>query len=388
MRGEKFGGAGGRGTKSAIQPDIRVDYVCHTDGIRLRYTALPLPRAPCGIIQAADFAIGVQAMSKLVTIYGGSGFVGRYIARRMAQSGWRVRVAVRRPNEALFVKTFGSVGQVEPILCNIRNDLSVSAAMKGADAVVNCVGTFDRGGKNNFDAVQHLAAGRIAALAAQEKVGALVHISAIGADVEGASLYARSKGAGEAAVLAAYPKALILRPSVIFGPEDQFFNRFAGMTKMSPILPVVGADTLFQPVYVDDVAQAAVSGILNNSKGIYELGGPEVASFASLMHKMLGVIQRRRWVANVPFFAARIMAAGLDFAAFITGGLFANGILTRDQVASLRSPNVVAKGAKGLVDLGVTPTQMDTVLPEYLWPFRPAGQYAAIKNSAKNLKKN
>jgi NADH dehydrogenase len=327
-------------------------------------------------------------MSKLVTIYGGSGFVGRYIARRMAQAGWRVRVAVRRPNEALFVKTYGSVGQVEPILCNIRNDLSVSAAMTGADAVVNCVGTFDRGGKNNFDAIQHLAAGRIAALAAKENVKALVHISAIGADVNGASLYAQSKGAGEAAVLAAYPNAMILRPSVIFGAEDAFFNRFAGMATLSPILPVVGGATLFQPVYVDDVAQAAERSILNNINGIYELGGPEVASFTSLMHKMLGIIQRRRLVVNVPMFAALIMAGGLDFASFITGGLFANGVLTRDQVTSLRADNVVARGAKGLKDLGITPTGMDTVLPEYLWPYRPTGQYAAIKNSARNLKKS
>ena len=327
-------------------------------------------------------------MSKLVTIYGGSGFVGRYIARRMAKEGWRVRVAIRRPNEALFVKSYGAVGQVEPVLCNIRNDLSVKAAMAGADAVVNCVGTFDRGGKNNFDAIQHLAAGRIAALAAKEKVKALVHISAIGADAGGASLYAQSKGKGEAAVLAAFPKALILRPSVVFGPEDQFFNRFASMATLSPILPVVGGATLFQPVYVDDVAQAAVNGILNGAKGVYELGGPEVASFAGLMHKMLGIIQRRRWVLNIPFFAARIMATGLDFGSALTGGLFKNGMITRDQVTSLRNDNVVAKRAKTLEDLGVTPTRMDGVLPEYLWPYRPTGQYAAIKNSARNLKKS
>ena len=325
-------------------------------------------------------------MNKLVTIYGGSGFVGRYIARRMAQAGWRVRVAVRRPNEALFVKSYGAVGQVEPVLCNIRNDLSVVAAMSGADAVVNCVGTFDRAGKNNFDAVQNQGAGRIAALAAQQNVTSLVHISAIGADVQGQSLYAQSKGAGEAAVLAAYPSALILRPSVIFGNEDAFFNRFAGMTKMSPFLPVVGGATLFQPVYVDNVAEAAVRGILNNAQGVYELGGPEVASFDALMRKMLGVIQRRRLVLNIPFFAARIMAGGLDFASALTGGLFANGLLTRDQVVSLRSDNVVAKDAKTLADLGVKPTDMDAVLPEYLWPYRPTGQYAAIKNSAKNLK--
>ncbi len=327
-------------------------------------------------------------MSKLVTIYGGSGFVGRYIARRMAQAGWRVRVAVRRPNEALFVKSYGAVGQVEPVLCNIRDDASVASAMAGADAVVNCVGTFDRAGRNNFDAVQHLGAARIAQAAAKSKVGALVHISAIGADVKGASLYAQSKGAGEAAVLAAFPKALILRPSVIFGNEDGFFNRFAGMATLSPILPVVGGATLFQPVYVDDVAQAALNGITSGAKGVYELGGPEVASFASLMHKMLGIIQRRRWVLNVPFFVARIMSGGLDLASTLTGGLFSNGILTRDQVTSLRAANVVSKKAKTLADLGVEATRMDGVLPEYLWPFRPTGQYAAIKNSARNLKKN
>jgi uncharacterized protein YbjT (DUF2867 family) len=325
-------------------------------------------------------------MSKLVTIYGGSGFVGRYIARRMAQEGWRVRVAVRRPNEALFVKSYGAVGQVEPVLCNIRNDLSVSAAMAGADAVVNCVGTFDRSGKNNFDAVQNLAAGRIAALAANQNITALVHISAIGADVNGASLYAQSKGAGEAAVLAAFPNALILRPSVVFGNEDQFFNRFAGMSKMSPILPVVGGATLFQPVYVDNIAEAAVNGITRGASGVYELGGPDIDSFAGLMGKMLTVIQRRRLVLNIPFFAARIMASGLDLASTLTGGLFKNGMLTRDQVTSLRVDNVVSANAKTLADLGVKPTDMDAVLPEYLWPFRPTGQYAAIKNSAKNLK--
>jgi uncharacterized protein YbjT (DUF2867 family) len=261
--------------------------------------------------------------------------------------------------------------------------------MAGADAVVNCVGTFDRYGRNNFEAVQHQGAGRIAAAAARAGVAALVHISAIGADVAGASLYAQSKGAGEAAVLAAYPCALILRPSVIFGAEDAFFNRFASMAAgLSPILPVVGGATRFQPVYVDDVAQAAVNGILTRAVGVYELGGPEVASFAALMQRMLGVIQRRRWVVDVPFFAARIMAGALDFASLATGGLFANGILTRDQVTSLGRDNVVAPGAKGLADLGVQPTRMDTVLPEYLWPYRPTGQYAAIKASAKNLKKS
>lgn len=326
-------------------------------------------------------------MSKLVTIFGGSGFVGRYIARRMAKEGWRVRVAVRRPNEALHVKPYGAVGQVEPVLCNVRDEGSVRAAMAGADAVVNCVGTFDRGGKNNFTAVQAEAPGRIARLAAEAGVESLVHLSAIGADEEGASLYAQSKGAGEAAVLAAFPTAMILRPSVIFGTEDQFFNRFAAMSRMGPLLPVVGAETRFQPVHVDDVAQAAVKGVLGQAHGVYELGGPEVATFRALMGKMLGIIRRRRLVLNIPFFAARIMATGLDFASALTLGLFPNKMLTRDQVTSLGSDNVVAAGAKGFADLGIEPADMDSVLPEYLWCFRPSGQYAAIKESAKNLRK-
>ncbi|OYU41387.1 MAG: complex I NDUFA9 subunit family protein [Pseudorhodobacter sp. PARRP1] len=326
-------------------------------------------------------------MSKLVTIYGGSGFVGRYIARRMAKQGWRVRVACRRPNEALFVKPYGTPGQVEPVFCNIRDDASVLAAMSGADAVVNCVGTFDRGGKNNFSAVQAEGAGRIARLVAGQGVAALVHISAIGADVNGASLYAQSKGEGEAAILAAYPTAMILRPSVIFGNEDGFFNRFGAMARLGPILPLVGAQTKFQPVYVDDVAQAAVKGILGEATGTYELGGPDAETFRTIITKMLAVIRRRRLVLNLPFPIALIPATLLDFAAFATGGIFKNGMITRDQVASLRSDNVVAPGAKTLADLGITATDYASVIPEYLWRYRPSGQYAAIKESAKNLKK-
>ena len=327
-------------------------------------------------------------MSKLVTIYGGSGFVGRYIARRMAKEGWRVRVATRRPNEALFVKPYGSVGQVEPVFCNIRDDASVRAVMQGADAVVNCVGTFDKGGRNSFQAIQNVGAGRIARLAKELGVGTLVHISAIGADAKSDSLYAQSKAAGEAAVLAAFPSATILRPSVVFGAEDQFFNRFAGMSRLGPILPVVGAATKFQPVYVDDVAQAAVAGVLGHAPGVYELGGPDVASFRDLMTQMLGVIQRRRLVLNIPFIAARAMAFGFDTLQAVTLGLVKNGMITADQVRSLRRDNVVSPGAKGLMDMSITPTDMAAVLPEYLWCFRPSGQYAAIKDSAKNLRKH
>ncbi|MFN3281336.1 MAG: complex I NDUFA9 subunit family protein [Tabrizicola sp.] len=327
-------------------------------------------------------------MSKLVTIFGGSGFVGRYIARRMAKEGWRVRVAVRRPNEALFVKPYGVPGQVEPFACNIRDDASVRAMIRGADAVVNCVGILNSLGRNTFDAVQAEGAGRVARISAEEGVAHLVHISAIGADAGTASDYARTKAEGEAAVLAAFPNAVILRPSIIFGTEDQFFNRFAGMARLGPILPVVGAATKFQPVYVDDVARAAVAGVLGQAApGIYELGGPEVETFRGLMQRMLKVIQRRRAVVGIPFIVARIMAFGFDMVQALTLGLIENKVLTRDQVRNLARDNVVAPGAKGLADLGITPTAMEAVLPEYLWRYRPAGQFAAIKNSAKNLRK-
>lgn len=327
-------------------------------------------------------------MSKLVTIYGGSGFIGRYIARRMAKEGWRVRVAVRRPNEAIFVRPYGVVGQVEPVFCNIRDDASVRAVMQGADAVVNCVGVLNEVGRNGFDAVQAEGAGRIARIAAELGVGQLVQLSAIGADAGSASAYARSKAAGEAAVRAAYPDAVILRPSVVFGSEDQFFNRFAAMARFGPILPVVGAETKFQPVYVDDVAQAAVKAALGEvAPGVYELGGPDVHTFRDLMHKMLEVIQRRRLVLNIPFLVARIMGGAFDLLQAVTLGLFTNGLITRDQVRNLARDNVVSPKAKGLADLGIAPTPIEAVLPEYLWRYRPSGQYAAIKDSAKNLRK-
>jgi NADH dehydrogenase len=213
----------------------------------------------------------------------------------------------------------------------------------------------------------------------------MVHISAIGADEEGGSLYARSKGRGEAAVLDAFPTAMILRPSVVFGPEDQFFNRFAGMSRLGPVLPVAGADTRFQPVYVDDIARAAVKGITGQARGTFELGGPDVESFRALMQRMLRVIRRRRLVLNIPFFAASIMGFVFDTVQTVTGGLVHNGVLTLDQVRSLRSDNVVSDGAQGFAELGITPTAMEAVLEEYLYAFRPSGQYSDIKESARNL---
>lgn len=326
-------------------------------------------------------------MSKLVTIYGGSGFVGRYIARRMAKEGWRVRVAVRRPNEAIFVKPYGVVGQVEPVLCNVRDDASVRSVMHGADAVVNCVGILAESGKNTFDAVQAEGAERIARIAAESGVDTMVQISAIGADANSESQYAQTKAEGEAAVLKHMPNAMILRPSIVFGPEDQFFNRFAGMARMSPFLPIVGAHTRFQPVYVDDVAKAAVAGITGAAKGgVYELGGPDVEDFKTLMTRMLDVIMRRRVILSIPFWAARLMAFGFDMLQAVTFGLIPNTMITRDQVKNLAKDNVVSKDAMSFADLDIHPTAMDAILQDYLWRFRPTGQYDAIKNSARNLR--
>jgi len=325
-------------------------------------------------------------MTNLVTIYGGSGFVGRYIARRMAKEGWRVRVAVRRPNEAMFVKTYGTVGQVEPVFCNIRDDASVAAAMQGADAVVNCVGILAEDRKNRFEDVKSQGAARIARLASERNVATMVQLTAIGVDAKSNSNYAKTKAAGEAAVLQYMPNAMILRPSVIFGPEDGFFNRFAEMAKMAPVLPLVGGDTKFQPVYVDDVAQAAVQGILGQAQGVYELGGPEAKPLSGWIADMLAVIHRRRLVINLPFFAGVLMGGGFDLLQKITFGLWHNGVLTRDQVKLLRHDNIVSADAKGFADLGISPTAAEVVMDEYLWRFRPSGQYDAIKESAKNLR--
>lgn len=327
-------------------------------------------------------------MSKLVTIYGGSGFVGRYIARRLAKDGWRIRVAVRRPNEALFVKTYGDVGQVEPVFCNIRDDDSVRAAMRGADAVVNCVGVLVREGRNTFQSVQAEGAGRIARIATEQGVGAMVHLSAIGADPEGGSEYARTKAAGERAVTEAYPGAVILRPSVIFGPEDGFFNRFASLSRFSIMLAIVGGETRFQPVYVDDVAQAAVVGVEGRAKpGVYELGGPEVRTLRETCVWILKEIRRRRLIVNLPFWLGGLIGGAFDLLQTFSGGILTNRILTRDQVRSLRHDNVVSDDARTLRDLGLAPTPFEAIVGDYLWRYRPAGQFEEITESARKLNK-
>ncbi|MEL6128221.1 MAG: complex I NDUFA9 subunit family protein, partial [Pseudomonadota bacterium] len=289
----------------------------------------------------------MASTAPIATVFGGSGFVGRYIVQGLARAGWRVRVAVRRPNEALFVRTYGSVGQVEPVQANIRDTASTRAACTGAEVVINCVGILFPDGKQQFDAVQDEGAGRVASMARAEGVSRFVHISAIGANADSESDYARTKAAGEAAVLAEYPEAVILRPSIVFGPEDGFFNRFAGMAKMSPALPVVGADTLFQPVYVDDVADAAVKAAVGEAApGIYELGGPDTESFRALMERMLRIIRRRRLLLSLPFGLAKLQGRVLNLIPVVTLGLVPNSLLTPDQVELLKSDNVVSDGAK------------------------------------------
>jgi NADH dehydrogenase len=315
-------------------------------------------------------------MSNLVTVYGGSGFIGRYIVQKLARSGYRVRVATRRPNEAIFLKTYGMVGQVEPILCNIRNESSIRNAMLGADAVVNCVGILESVGKNKFVEVQHKGADFVSRIASQLGVKKLVHISAIGADIDSKSKYASSKGLGESSVMKNFPDAVILRPSIVFGFEDKFFNRFASMARLSPILPIVGGNTKFQPVYVDDVARAAFLGINNDVQaGIYELGGPEVASFNELMRRMLKIILRRRLVVNLPFWIASLMGTGFDLGKAISLGII-RGPITLDQVLNLKNDNVVSREEKTFKDLGIEPKALEIILSEYLWKYRPAGEFS------------
>lgn len=313
----------------------------------------------------------------LVVLVGGSGFIGRYAAQKFARAGWRVRVAVRRPNLALAMRTYGDVGQVEPVQANIRDDASIARAMVGADAVVNLVGVLFEAGKQTFDGVQAQGAERVARLAKEAGAARFVHVSAIGADIDGASDYARTKAEGEASVRAIFPNASILRPSIVFGPEDQFFNRFAAMTRLSPAIPVVGAETRFQPVYVDDVAEAILrAATREDAEGrLFELGGPRTYSFVELMRLMLDVIHRRRLLLTLPFPIARMQAWALDTAQWASFGLFTNSLITRDQVKLLARDNVVAADAASLADLEIEPTSVEAVLPSYLYRFRPYGQY-------------
>lgn len=313
----------------------------------------------------------------LVTVFGGSGFLGRHVVRALALRGYRVRVAVRRPELAGFLQPLGYVGQIQVIQANVRFPESVERAMAGADAVVNLVGVLVEGGRQSYDAVHVEGARAVAKVAAAAGIP-LVHVSAIGADAASPSGYGRSKADGEAAVKAAHGDAVILRPSLVFGPEDAFFNRFAAMARLSPVLPLIGGGaTRFQPVFVGDVAlavQRAVDGKAT-AGATYELGGPEVRTFKALMELMLREIGARKVLLNVPFGLASLIA-GLT--QWIPGAP-----LTRDQVAMLKADNVVSSAAESegrtLAGLGLMATALSVELPTYLWRFRKAGQFTRVE---------
>ncbi len=313
----------------------------------------------------------------LVTVFGGSGFLGRYVVRALAKRGYRVRVAVRRPDLAGFLLPLGYVGQIQLTQANVRFPDSVMAAAEGASSIVNLVGILAPSGRQSFDAV-HAFGAKVIAGAAAANGASLVHVSAIGADASSEIGYARSKGEGEAAARAAVPGCVVLRPSIVFGPEDEFFNRFAGMARMSPALPLIGGGhTRFQPVFVADVAAAVERSVDGKAKAgaVYELGGPEVRTFRELMELMLHEIGARRVLVDLPFGLADLQARVLE--------KLPGALLTRDQVAMLHFDNVVSDAAiaehRTIQDLGILPAAMASVLPSYLWRFRKAGQFTRIE---------
>lgn len=313
-------------------------------------------------------------MQGLATVFGGSGFVGRHVVRALARSGHRVRIAVRRPALAYSLPLLGAVGQIEIVQANLRDADSIARALDGAQSCFNCVGILYQSGRQTFESVHVEGAGRVAEGAQAEGVTRLVHVSAIGAASDSASAYARTKAAGEAAVRAAYPAAILIRPSVVFGPEDDFFNRFAALATQAPVMPLIGGGrTRFQPVYVGDVAQAAASALDRAGGQTYELGGPTVYSFEALMRLTLGVIDRKKPLLSISFGAARFLGGFGDILA--RTGLIAPP-LTTDQVELLRADNVVAADALGLADLGVAATAVEAIVPTYLYRFRRGGQYA------------
>jgi uncharacterized protein YbjT (DUF2867 family) len=306
--------------------------------------------------------------NQLVTVFGGSGFLGRHTVRALARAGFRIKVATRHPNRAFFLRPLGSVGQIDFVKCDVAEQESVARAMLGAQAVVNLTGIlFEKG--QTFEEVQADGAANIAKSAAAAGVGALVHVSAIGANLESDSGYAVSKAEGEQAVREAFPKAVILRPSIIFGPEDGFFNKFAGLARFVPALPLIGGGrTRFQPVFVGDVAQAIVTGLSRQDGRTYELGGPSIYSFKELMQLILKETERRRVLVPLPFGLAMLKAAFLQ--------ILPKPLLTMDQVRLLKKDNVVSQTAVGLTDLGITPTSVEAVVPSYLWRYRPKGEYS------------
>jgi uncharacterized protein YbjT (DUF2867 family) len=310
----------------------------------------------------------------LVTVYGGSGFLGRHVVRALAKRNYLIRVAVRRPDLAFHLQPLGRVGQIHAVQANLRHAPSVQAAARDAQVLINLVGILFERGRQRFDTVHSYGAEQVA-LAASAHGARLVHVSAIGADEQSLSAYARSKATAERLVLAALPSAVIMRPSILFGPEDDFFNRFAAMARLSPALPLLGGGhTRFQPVFVGDVAAAiaqAVDGKLNAGT-IYELGGPDVRTFKQLMQYVLATIERKRLLVPLPFFAAKLNAMVLQF-------MPPPLTLTPDQVELLRIDNVVSDAAKAegrtLQGLGLEPEPIEAIVPSYLWRFRKTGQF-------------
>jgi uncharacterized protein YbjT (DUF2867 family) len=309
----------------------------------------------------------------LITVFGGSGFLGRHLVRALARRHYRIRVAVRRPELAGHLQPLGRVGQIHPVQANVRHPESVAAAVRGADVVINLVGILFERGRQRFDAVQSYGAEQVA-LAASAHGARMVHVSAIGADEHSASGYARAKAEGEKAVLAARPDAVIVRPSIMFGPEDEFFNKFAALARMLPALPLVGdGATKFQPVFVGDVAEAIARAVDGNARfgAVYELGGAEVRTFKELMEFVLETIERRRFLIPIPFALAKLQATFLQF--------MPKPLLTPDQVELLKTDNIVSAAAEAdgrtLRGLGIEPTTMATIVPSYLWRFRKTGQF-------------
>lgn len=304
-----------------------------------------------------------------VAVLGGSGFIGRYIVKRLAARGAVIAVGCRDAERAKFLKPVGDVGQIAMLRIDLGDAEAVPAFLAGNRALVNCVGILRESGRRTFELVHHTGPARLARFAREAGIERFVHVSAIGADSRSPSAYARTKAAGERAVLDAFPTATILRPSVVFGPEDQFFNRFAAMALISPALPLIGGETRFQPVYVDDVASAAVTCLEDPAAAgrTYELGGPKTYTMRALLELLLAEIRRRRPLVDLPFGIASVVARLLS--------VLPNPPLTADQVELLKSDNIVAPGALGLANLGVTPTAVEAVLPTYLDRFRRGGWY-------------
>jgi len=309
----------------------------------------------------------------LITVYGGSGFLGRHVVRALAKRNYRIRVAVRRPELAGFLQPIGRVGQIHAVQTNIRHAPSVEMAARDAHVLINLVGILFERGRQRFDVVHTYGAEQVA-LAASAHGARMVHVSAIGADANSPSAYGRSKANAEQLVFAAQPSTTIMRPSIVFGPEDDFFNRFASLARMSPVLPLIGGGlTRFQPVFVGDVARAIADAVDGKARQgtIYELGGPDVHTFKELMQFVLATIERKRLLLSLPFFMARLQAMFLQY--------LPKPMLTPDQVELLRSDNFVSQSAKAeartLQGLGIEPEPMEAIVPSYLWRFRKTGQF-------------